>query len=214
MSALRLVTSSEPQQIRQAWPLDLPLDYCGIAYHLKHGMHLLDNSFWLSDRQKEWAKLPAAFADEIRQTLASLNTERREWAESLIETYANRTERQGKALIVRNVNRPANKHGRSIERDYWQAEIIKNHSVRITGNYGSHVDNPAFDLTFKVGDTAVYDSYNLAYTGQIVQIAEKYIAIKPDHRSKTSRLNLYDFIFYNWDYDAKRIAKRNSEWMD
>lgn len=214
MSALRLVTNPEPQQSAPGWTLDLPLDYCGIAYDLKYGMHLLDNSFWLSDRQKEWAQLPAAFSDEIRQTLVGLNAERREWSEALIDTYANRTQRQGKALLVRNVNRPANKYGRSIERDYWQAEIVKNYSVRIVGNYSNHANNPAFDLTFKVGDTAVYDSYNLTYTGQIVQIAEKYIAIKADHRTKTTRLNLYDFISYNWDFDAQRIAKRNSEWMD
>jgi hypothetical protein len=67
---------------------------------------------------------------------------------------------------------------------------------------------------FEIGDTATYDSYNLVYTGEIVQISEKCVTIRPKYETKkTKRLKLSEFCWRNWDFDAEQTALRNSETM-
>lgn len=73
---------------------------------------------------------------------------------------------------------------------------------------------PAFDLTFKMGDTCVYDSYNLVYTGKIVGIGAKTITIEKAGYSRNTVLDIATFIQRNYDYDAKAIFERNSNWSD
>jgi hypothetical protein len=96
-------------------------------------------------------------------------------------------------------------------------ELRKGESIRLFGEYKNHVKGPKpFDLSFKVGDRAVYGSFNLTYTGIIVSIGEKTVTIREpySHDSKCHRLQFSEFAWRNWDYDAEKIAKRNSEWMD
>lgn len=96
-----------------------------------------------------------------------------------------------------------------------KADIVPGKSIRIYGEYTNHVKGPqTFDRTFKVGDKAERDSYNLVYTGEITQIGLKTVTIKDDSLSTTSRLTLEGFVNRNWDFDLERIAKRNGEWMD
>lgn len=65
---------------------------------------------------------------------------------------------------------------------------------------------------FRVGDYAVYGSYNLIYTGRIVSITEKTVTIKPyENQDGTKRLKHADFAWRNYDYNAERIASRNHE---
>lgn len=86
----------------------------------------------------------------------------------------------------------------------FKAEIIPGVSVRIFGtDYKG-----AFDLTFKIGDVAVYDSFNMVYTAKIESIGPKTIKVGG------RRLDICTFAQRNHDYDADRIFKRNSEWMD
>lgn len=94
-----------------------------------------------------------------------------------------------------------------------QAEIAIGKSIRIFGTDHNHRLSPvAYDLTFKIGDRAVYGSFNLVYTGRITKIGSKTVTIATDHEVK--QLDLYTFITRNWNYNAERIAKRNAEWMD
>ena len=85
--------------------------------------------------------------------------------------------------------------------------------VRDLSKYGKGISNPN---TFRVGDTAEYDSYNLHYTGRITKITDKTVTIVayPDTRmQKTHRLDMHEFCWRNWDFDAERIEKYNQNEM-
>jgi len=69
-----------------------------------------------------------------------------------------------------------------------------------------------YDLTFRVGDRAEYDSYNLSYTGIIVSIGAKTIGIQSDH-GKVKRLRLHEFSWRNDDFDIEKIRARNADTM-
>ncbi len=107
-------------------------------------------------------------------------------------------------------------HQRPIS-DTYNADIEKNKSIRLYGTYRSYAkDAMAFDRTFKIGDRCVYDSYNLVYTGEIIAIGEKTVKVHKGGypEGDNVQLSLYDFAWRNWDYDAARIAERNSNWSD
>jgi hypothetical protein len=71
----------------------------------------------------------------------------------------------------------------------------------------------AFDLTFRVGDRAEGDSYNLSYVGRITSIGAKTVTIALDHLDRTVRLPIRTFTWRNWDYAAEQIAARNANEM-
>ncbi len=95
------------------------------------------------------------------------------------------------------------------------AEITPKKSVRIYGVYGNTLKDGGikFDKTFKLGDIAVYDSYNLTYTGEIVGIGPKSVSIRPYPNSGAKRLDLNTFCWRNWNLDLEKIAYQNSETM-
>ena len=101
----------------------------------------------------------------------------------------------------------------------WQgefnADILPGHSIRIFGTMTNHVNGPQhFDRVFKIGDRAVYDSYNLKYVGTIKEIGSKTITIKHSVHSAAAQLQHYVFASRNWNFDEAKIRKENSEWMD
>ncbi len=106
----------------------------------------------------------------------------------------------GKGCTRRGVVYP----GQSTEMD---AHIERNKSIRITGKYS----NRDVDITFKVGDTAEYDSYNLHYLGEIVKITDKGVTIRPQYSQRTKRLDLHTFAWRNHDFDLERIAAANHD---
>ena len=71
------------------------------------------------------------------------------------------------------------------------------------------------EATYRVGDLAEFDSYNLSYLGRIVSITEKTVVIDTErsYESKTRRLSVYDFCWRNYDGVEKKV-KSNREWMD
>lgn len=217
MSHANIIQFKAKQQPEAAttWTLDTPLDYIGIAYYLKSELHLLDNNSWMRDRRKEWAQLPAEFQAELEETLDFVQRERAEWFPVLMDSYANRAEHHGAHITVRNVCEPqSRKWGWRATKDYYQAVIIKNKSITISGDYGNHVDGPQeFRKTFNVGDDAVSGSYNLIYTGKIVFVGEHFVRVLEKGYSKAKQLTLAQFIYYNWNYDAKKISAHNSEEM-
>lgn len=91
------------------------------------------------------------------------------------------------------------------------AEIVVGESIRLHGIEKNRTDGPApYDITFKVGETAVYGSYNLVYTGKILAIGEKTVTIQ-ECGDRVSRLALYDFSWRNRDYNADKIREMNAE---
>lgn len=87
------------------------------------------------------------------------------------------------------------------------AHIVRNQSIRLTGRY----NNSDVDITFSVGDTAEYDSYNLHYLGKIEKITDKGVTITPEYSTRTKRLSLHEFLWRNYDFDLERIAARNHD---
>lgn len=93
------------------------------------------------------------------------------------------------------------------------ADVTPGVSVRLYGMDYNRVDGPRpYDKTFRIGDTAEYDSYNLHYLGTITAIGAKTVSIL-DGFGKTHRLDLYDFDWRNYDLDLAKIADRNFDVM-
>lgn len=90
----------------------------------------------------------------------------------------------------------------------YNAEIVPGESIRIWGLYSGR----EFDKTFKMGDVAVYGSYNLIYTGTIESIGANSVGIReyPGDTSLT-RLDLNTFCWRNFDFDQERINAHNLE---
>lgn len=93
-----------------------------------------------------------------------------------------------------------------------QADVLAGQSVRIFGVWHNRREPMAYDLTFRVGDEAVYKSANFPYRGNITAIGEKTVTIKSGATVK--RLDLAEFTALNWNYSAERVAKRQAEWLD
>ena len=99
----------------------------------------------------------------------------------------------------------------------YKAVVIPNKSIRLHGLEGNRVNGPlTFDITFKIGDYAEYDSYNLKYTGKITAIGPKTVTIQERPgtcNAKNHKLSIYAFSWRNWNYDGKKIAAHNTEEM-
>ena len=91
----------------------------------------------------------------------------------------------------------------------YHADVMPKKSIRLHGFEHNHVKPHAYDITFKVGDVAVYGGMNLTYTGKIASIGEKTVKIA--HNDRTTVLKFDDFNFWNNDFNAKKIAKENAE---
>lgn len=83
----------------------------------------------------------------------------------------------------------------------------KGGTLRVFGTYGNRKEPVQFDREFKVGETVIYDSYNLIYTGTLQSIGPATVTV--EHHGDISRLRLDDFINRNWDLDLARVSERN-----
>lgn len=72
------------------------------------------------------------------------------------------------------------------------------------------VPNGWTELTYRVGDEAVYDSYNLSYTGTIMSISPKTITVQKSHSTRTTRMTHDKFVNYN-DQPMSEVYARNAE---
>jgi hypothetical protein len=99
----------------------------------------------------------------------------------------------------------------------FEAAIEKNDSIsiRCVDGYDTGKEN-----TFRLGEMAEYDSYNLSYYGPIVAISEKTISIisKYDQakfargdKVRVHRLDLYSFAWRNISFDVIKQAASNAE---
>tara|TARA_R110000822_G_scaffold120633_4_gene254157 strand:- start:2789 stop:3154 length:366 start_codon:yes stop_codon:yes gene_type:complete len=66
----------------------------------------------------------------------------------------------------------------SVQADAWNADVLPGQSIRIHGTEGNLATPRSIDRTYQVGELAVYDSYNLIYTGAIVSITAKTVTIQ------------------------------------
>lgn len=92
-------------------------------------------------------------------------------------------------------------------------EIEPKKSIRIAGEDRNCREPRQFAKTFKIGDQAIYDSYNLYYFGTIVGIGPKTVTINSGCSDRMKRLNIQQFVSRNsCDFEARK--KHNAEWMD
>jgi hypothetical protein len=97
-----------------------------------------------------------------------------------------------------------------------QAEVVPGESIRIFGTDYNHRD-PAgrpYDLTFRVGDTCEFGSYNLVYLGTIVAIGAQTVSVREEGGTRVRRFSIYRFTWRHKDFDLAAIRARNAAWMD
>src|SRR5512140_1810078 len=96
----------------------------------------------------------------------------------------------------------------------YNVEIEPRKSIRLHGVHTNHVKPYPYDKTFRIGDQAEYDSYNLSYVGTIVAIGEKTVTIEHGAGQKQrSRLSLRECARRNYDFDLDRIRAENQAEM-
>ncbi len=64
--------------------------------------------------------------------------------------------------------------------------------------------------SFKVGDFAEYDSYNLSYYGNITKITDKTVTIKEKYETRTRRLSMEQFVWRNFEFNLAKTQERNA----
>jgi hypothetical protein len=133
-----------------------------------------------------------------------------------------------KTIQLRNLqDRSVTRHGETHPGQITEganADIVPGKSIRLHGvgltryipgsfhTPGSWSEPLPYDRTFNIGDTAEYDSYNLHYTGTIISIAGKTVAIQEDGvRGKLHRLTITEFSRRNRDLDLVAIEERNDD---
>ena len=79
------------------------------------------------------------------------------------------------------------------------------------GRYVPTTEDKAFSRRFVLGDSAVYGSFNLTYTGRVESISPKRVVINPGYGDRTKSLDLERFFWRNWDYNEAETAARNAE---
>lgn len=144
-----------------------------------------------------------------------LAREKSEWALTALKRYVDdlclhrdaghkSTTSRSSAVTVKSIKRPRSGEVlRGIS-----ATIVPHKSIRLQARPVQH------DVTYKIGDEAEYDSYNIPYLGHITKITKKTITISPGAGEKVRRLSLYEFARRNYRGDVRRKKARNRDFMD
>lgn len=168
---------------------------------------MLDNAITSSFSTETANALVAALAQIEQPTVANAVPATKAKVDSPAADLIRHNEIRSKDRIFRG-----RKHEGEVLRDA-HAEIMVGKTIRIFGTEHNHRLSPlSYDLTFKIGDEAVYGGRNIKHTGKITKIGPKTVTIADDHRVK--QCDLYTFIEKNWNYNAARIAKHNLDWLD
>jgi hypothetical protein len=86
-------------------------------------------------------------------------------------------------------------------------------SVVVYGVNHNHVNGPQLvDVSFAMGDVATYGGRNIDYTGTIVSIGEKTVALRDG--STVRRLTIGEFARLNKDFSVAKSEAHNAAWMD
>lgn len=93
----------------------------------------------------------------------------------------------------------------------FNADVDPKIAIRIFGIFINRVAPIHFDQTFRIGDEVEHGSYNLVYTGKIMAIGPKTVTV--NDFGKSVRMDLYDFINRNFDFDLEKVRKQNADTM-
>jgi hypothetical protein len=123
----------------------------------------------------------------------------------------------GGVVRYRNLkNRDWKRQGRTHQGDVrigHHANVKPGESIELFGVSRERIGLPApYRRTFKIGDMAEWDSYNLSYIGRILAIGEKTVTIDTDGlRRGAQRLDICEFSRRNYDFDLEETERRNAE---
>ncbi|MHA1572973.1 MAG: hypothetical protein ACTSX8_03180 [Alphaproteobacteria bacterium] len=128
------------------------------------------------------------------------------------------SKRAAKLVEIRNIASPSRKsHGRTIPgavEDGQHADIVVGQSIRLFGVDTNRINGPvSYDRTFKVGDVASHNSYNLTYLGTITAIGAKTVTIDTGDGGRAKRLSTYEFNWRNKRLDLDKVAADNADTM-
>lgn len=94
--------------------------------------------------------------------------------------------------------------------DIFNARIRPGESIQLTGKFFNFVKPLEYNITFKIGDSAIWGSYNLSYIGKITAIGEKTITIQHRGSKEVTRLDLGKFANYNFNFDLAKVEADNA----
>lgn len=98
------------------------------------------------------------------------------------------------------------------------AKITPGKSIVLFGVETNSVRGPyEYETTFRIGDQAEYNSWNLSFFGTIVSITAKTVTIVSypgTSNERNHRLSLKKFEWRNRHFDLAKKSRENSEWMD
>jgi len=84
----------------------------------------------------------------------------------------------------------------------------------VSNNIDGKLEIPVLkERTFKIGEFAEYDSFNLSYFGPIKSITKKNVIVQHKFSKKTTRMPFATFHWRNINFDAAEAAASNSETM-
>jgi len=88
--------------------------------------------------------------------------------------------------------------------------IEKNKAITVKRERDGRITN---EVSFKMGDTAEYDSYNLRYLGIITGITDKTVTIQKTYGRdvKIHRLSLHEFCWRNYNFDLAQANEENAQ---
>jgi hypothetical protein len=130
-------------------------------------------------------------------------------AEAQVATEGDKIEILGKTRKHRGAVYPGQSTGMFAQ--FGKTEDGRN-TIHITGRYGNWKD---VDITFTEGETAVYDSFNFDYLGEIVKISNKTVTISPQYGGERNKqLDLATFANRNYDFSLEKSEERRRNWSD
>lgn len=125
--------------------------------------------------------------------------------------------KNGKKTVFYNIQdrdyvRQGVKHAGQIRHGH-HVEVTPGQSIRLFGKRDAIVEGQLaeipYNLTFKVGDNAVYDAYNLVYVGTILNVTAKGVTLESEYTRK--RITLHEFSWRNEDFNLEKINAANHE---
>jgi len=98
---------------------------------------------------------------------------------------------------------------------YMQGEKVKTRKIPTLTLHGKNSDGDEYTQTFRVGDAAIWDSYNLHYWGTIKAIGARTVTIQT-RDGRTKRLDLYKFNLENHGGEKmqEKRRERDANWYD
>lgn len=84
-------------------------------------------------------------------------------------------------------------------------------TVHLTGRYCGYED---VDITFAEGDTAIEDSFNFDFLGEIVSISPKTVGIRAQYQGRVTRLDLATFANRNRSFSIEKSNAKRAAWSD